>query len=60
MLTHVLDKTVYNFEDLLCSRSSLVRSEPIEPVQDCFGMLVSKNSLYEFLCVEPSWVIYRR
>jgi hypothetical protein len=50
----VLDKTIHNFERLCSGCPSLILSEPVQPTQDSFYLILSKNFLYEFLCAALS------
>ena len=50
----MLDETTNNFKGLCSCRLSLVAGEPVQPMQDSFDLILSKNFLYEFLCVSLS------
>jgi hypothetical protein len=50
----ILDKTIHNFKGLRSGGTSLVQSESVQPLQDSLNLILSKNFLYEFLCVALS------
>jgi len=50
LLTHILYETMDDLENFRCSRPGLILGEPIQPLEDCLGILVSsKKPFDEFL-----------
>ena len=56
----MLDKTVDNFESLSGSRATLVRGEPVQPLEGSLDVFLSAKLLYKFLCVSLSRVSFQR
>jgi hypothetical protein len=48
---HILDKTINDFEGLRRSYPSLILGEPIQPLEYCLDLLLSKKLLNKFSCV---------
>jgi len=49
--THILDKTMDDFESLSGGSSSLIPSESVQPLQDRLNVLLSEKFLHKFDCV---------
>ena len=53
----MLDETVDNFESLSGSRTTLIQSQPIQPLDRCFDILLSPKLPHKFLCPIESTVV---
>jgi hypothetical protein len=54
---HILDKTINNFEGLRSSYPSLILGEPIQPLEYCLDLVLSKKLFNNFFCVILSLII---
>jgi hypothetical protein len=53
----MLDETVDNFESLSGSRPALIQSQPVQPLDRIFDLLLSPKLPHEFLCPIESTVV---
>ena len=57
-LTHFLDEVVYDLESLRCCRPSLLLRESVQPLEDPFDVLLSKQLPNKLCCIILSKVTH--